>query len=89
LEFNTEARRGAVGYYPAWMEDGYDVQVRRHLSLGSAVVCRRDPEVLGRLADLCFDEVSDIREIGDAVPCAGIEADYGATIMNLIGVKYV
>ena len=52
LEFNTWIRQGGVGVYPDWMEDGYDLQVRRHLALGGGVICRKDDAVLGEWADL-------------------------------------
>jgi hypothetical protein len=59
LEFNSLVRGGAVGIYPAWMDDGYDIQVRRHLALGGSVMCSRDKDVIGDLADIVYD-IKDI-----------------------------
>jgi hypothetical protein len=52
MEFNSLCRHGAYGYY-CGLDDGYDVQARRHLALGSPVVCDCDPNVLGSLVDHC------------------------------------
>jgi hypothetical protein len=76
-DFNSAVRGGAVGFYPPWMEDGYDLQVRRHLCLGGAVMCPRDKEVLGDLADLCCDIKKpmtpsvDEAERHDPMECSG------------------
>jgi hypothetical protein len=56
MEFNTLIRQGAVGIYPDWMEDGFDLQARRHLALGGRVMCRRDFSVLGKCVGLCRGE---------------------------------
>jgi hypothetical protein len=63
LEFNSLVKAGAVGFYPDSMEDGYDLQVARHLALGGPVVCRKDKDVLGPLADFCFDTFGDINVV--------------------------
>ena len=52
FEYNSMIRGGAVGFYPEAMEDGYDIQVRRHLALGGRVICRQDRDVLGDNVDL-------------------------------------
>lgn len=72
-DFNSAVRGGAIGLYPEWMADGYDLQVRRHLCLGGRVMCRRDPEVLGDLADLCSEATSDMEDANrnDPVDCSG------------------
>jgi len=57
--FNALVRSGAVGLYED-MEDGYDIQVRRHLALGGKVVCPRDKEVIGDLVDCCFVQLTGV-----------------------------
>jgi hypothetical protein len=86
LTFNSMIRGGAIGHYPRKMEDGYDLQVRRHLALGGGVVCRKDPEVLGDLADLVCVMEDDARgkKIQPTV-WPGTEDDYAAAIKELIG----
>jgi len=59
LEFNSLVRGGAVGIYPSCMDDGYDIQVRRHLALGGAVACPKDAEVIGELVDVVYD-INDV-----------------------------
>lgn len=61
LEFNSLCRHGAYGVYED--TDGYDLQVRRHLALGSPVVCPCDRDVIGDLADVCSpDEPKPLKE---------------------------
>jgi hypothetical protein len=85
-DFNSAVRGGAVGFYPSWMEDGYDLQVRRHLCLGGAVMCPRDNGVLGDLADLCCETRQptipsvDGAERHDPVECSGNEDAWAVSI---------
>jgi len=81
-DFNSAIRGGGIGYYPFWMEDGYDLQVRRHLCLGGAVVCPRNSEVLGDMADLC-SEANDIKN-HDPVECAGNADVWASVICDLV-----
>jgi hypothetical protein len=88
LEFNSLVRGGAIGYYPRFMEDGYDIQVRRHLALGGRVICKPDPEVLGKYAKL-VDDVANHNKIVDFNPTKpeiweGTEHDYAAGIEEAI-----
>jgi hypothetical protein len=55
MEFNSRCLNGASGNY-LQMTDGYDIQVRRHLALGSPVYCFKDKEVIGDLVDVVFDQ---------------------------------
>jgi hypothetical protein len=71
FEFNSRIIAGGIGYYPDWMEDGYDTMVRRHLSLGGRVVCPLDEEVLGGLAEHCFDSVDAAQS---ATLCGAVRA---------------
>jgi hypothetical protein len=67
------------------MEDGFDIQVRRHLILGGPVVCRKDAEVLGPLADACFDRFSrDIPERVEPIDCTGDEDEYESGVKSLL-----
>jgi hypothetical protein len=85
LEFNSLVRGGAVGFYPGGMDDGYDVQARRHLALGGEVSCRRDPEVLGDLADLCYEFGG--RPAGVKAPegCIGDPPGWAEAVRGIIG----
>jgi hypothetical protein len=81
LGFNSLVNAGAIGFYPDSMEDGYDIQVRRHLAFGGPVVCRRDKLVLGDLADLCCDVIpTDESKKITPVNCSGSESGYNETI---------
>jgi len=55
LEYNSAIKAGGIGWY-ADLQDGYDLQARRHFALGSGVVCKRDSLVLGDLAEKCVDQ---------------------------------
>ena len=89
LEFNSLVRGGAIGYYPQWMEDGYDIQVRRHLALGGRVLCNQDKGVLGDYADLVDDIVwkPKLKDLNPTKPQVweGTKYDYAAGILDLIG----
>jgi hypothetical protein len=88
MDFNSRCLNGAVGDYSG-MDNGYDIQVRRHLALGSVVCCPKDRGVIGDLADVVIDE-SDLLEgkhlemkqevIEDKVS----KSDYVAAIEELI-----
>jgi len=72
MQFNSLCLNGAYGIYRG-MGDGYDVQVRRHLALGSPVVLGcRDADaiaVLGEdLADVCLDGFD-----GHSIPVEPVE----------------
>lgn len=88
LEFNSLVRGGAVGFYPEDMEDGYDVQVRRHLALGGRVVAPRNKLVLGDLADLVDDEPALGEDIFDSkikpVGCVGRVEEYVNAIREIL-----
>lgn len=89
LEFNSLVRGEAIGFYPRCMEDGYDVQVRRHLALGGRVVCPQDKEVLGDYADLVDNNitrpsVSDMNPV-EPVIWEGTEEEYANGIKDIIG----
>jgi hypothetical protein len=61
MEFNSHALNGLYGYYLG-MSDGYDIAVRRHLALGSPVVCNLDEEVIGDLTSYCVDKIELLPE---------------------------
>ena len=79
LEFNTLIRAGGVGYYPDEMEDGYDIQVRRHLSLGGRVLCRRDGLVLGDMLNMIDENGMPIGSVD-----AGNVFDYQEKLRNIV-----
>jgi len=93
-EFNSLVMGGAVGFYPGWMEDGYDMQVRRHLALGGQVFCRLDSEVIGDLADLCladphtniemFMRIEDVPPNQESVSCAGNVDEYVGDLLDFL-----
>lgn len=88
LEFNSLVRGGGVGLYPDWMQDGYDVQVRRHLALGGRVICRKDKELLGDANDL-VDDIATKPELLDLNPTKPViwketEETYAAGIQEVI-----
>lgn len=85
LEFNSLVRAGARGWYPTatspdmvGMEDGYDIQVRRHLSLGGFVSCSAERGVLGDLVDYCD------KAIENPIDCAGDPDEYRDFIKHLV-----
>lgn len=82
LEFNSLVKAGAVGFYPEDMEDGYDIQVRRHLALGGSVVCRKDKQVLGELADLCLDKIPSEKVKMKPIDCAGSKDEYNDKVLT-------
>lgn len=88
LEFNSLVRSGGVGFYPDWMQDGYDVQVRRHLALGGRVICRKDKELLGDANDLVDDIATNnfSIELNPTKPVAWRETEenYAAGIQEVI-----
>ena len=85
LEFNSRIKAGAIGFYPKEMEDGFDLQVRRHLALGGPVICRRDPAVIGSLAEICHEGFSDkIPEKISPANCAGNEETYRNEVRDLL-----
>ena len=88
LEFNTCVRAGMTGFYPDTMEDGYDIQVRRHLALGCPVVCRKDVEVIGPLVNLCQSLIAE-KSMAQMRPfdCAGNEQEYISKVSVLIKEK--
>jgi len=67
MEFNSLCLNGAYGVYRK-MGDGYDVQVRRHLALGSPVLAPRDEGVLGDLAERCLENFD-----GHSIPVEPVE----------------
>lgn len=84
LDFNSKIRAGCVGYYPSDMEDGYDIQVRRHLALGGSVICRRDKLVLGDLTNRCFELGEKIPDKIEAVDCVGDLEEYVDKILVFV-----
>lgn len=82
-EFNSRVKAGAIGYYVG-MKDGYDIQVRRHLSLGGSVVCSRNRDVLGDLADLCSESVNSVPKSVNPVDCSVDVNDYFLSLQELI-----
>jgi len=83
MEFNSLCRHGAFGYY-CGLDDGYDVQVRRHLALGSPVVCDCDPEVLGGLESHCVTTVRELPLKQEAVEDMVKIDDYEQQIENIV-----
>ena len=77
MEFNSRARHGATGYYGG-MDDGYDIQVRRHLAFGSRVECPEDKLVMGDLLDVCN---RDIEPVEDEIS----KSDYRDQLTELLG----
>jgi len=79
LEFNSACRHGAYGFYLDMIE-GYDIAVRRHLALGSPVICKPNKAVLGDLADACCDGSVKIPErvepISDPVTIFGYLGEF-------------
>ena len=67
MEFNSLCLNGAYGIY-RYALDGYDIQVRRHLALGSPVLAPRDEEVTGDLAELCLEDFD-----GHSIPVDPVE----------------
>lgn len=67
MEFNSLCLNGAYGVYRR-MGDGYDIQVRRHLALGSPVLAPRNEDVLGDLAELCLEDFD-----GHSIPVEPVE----------------
>jgi hypothetical protein len=83
MEFNSRALNGAKGFYMG-MDDGYDIQVRRHLHLGSPVVCPRDREVIGGLADVCFETIESVASIREPILDGITTAGYKSTIQDIM-----
>jgi hypothetical protein len=55
IEFNSRCLNGGIGVYLR-MDNGYDIQVRKHLAFGSIVYCPKDRGIIGDLADVVLDE---------------------------------
>jgi hypothetical protein len=85
LEFNSRVKAGAIGFYPDSMEDGYDLMVRRHLALGGVVTCKKDKDVLGFMADSCFElgQENLPKEAGRLVLESG-EREFNSDVFDLI-----
>jgi hypothetical protein len=82
-DFNSYVKGGAIGVYPE--DDGYDLQVRRHLAMGSPVFCNRDFEVIGELADVCgdLDKIS-FNGLQKPIDCCGSEDKFKEQIKSII-----
>lgn len=83
MEFNSLCRHGAYGYY-CGLDDGYDIQVRKHLAFGSPVVCDCDPEVLGDLASSCVQSVKELPSEQRVVPDSVVIFEYEKEIKSII-----
>jgi hypothetical protein len=88
MEFNSRCLNGAVGNY-CRMDNGYDIQVRKHLAFGSAVYCPKDRGIIGDLVDyvidpedFCLDRHLEINQepVADKVS----KSDYVTAIEELI-----
>jgi len=79
-EFNSLCLNGAYGVYD--MSDGYDIQTRRHLALGSPVLCPCDVDVIGELADVCSDR--EPCELKQPIPDLVREEDYLAQLEEIM-----
>lgn len=82
MDFNSRCRHGAYGYYLG-LEDGYDVQARRHLALGSPVVCNLDEEVLDDLTSSCVQSINEIPEKQTVIPDWVSEREYQSEILKI------
>jgi hypothetical protein len=77
-DFNTYVRNGAVGYYDGEYDDGYNIQVKRHLSLGGRVVVNNpDEEVLGDLIKYVNSNADASEGVPEELRKAGVEMDFG------------
>ncbi len=75
--FNTYVRNGAVGYYDGEYDDGYNLQVKRHLSLGGQVVVNSpSEEVLGDLIKYVNKNVDASEAMPDSLKAAGRKIDF-------------
>jgi len=83
MEFNSLALNGGRGFYLS-VPDGYDIQVRRHLALGSPVVCEREYSVIGELADVCFDSLHGVPDRIEPIPDPVREEDYVAQLDEIM-----
>lgn len=82
MEFNSRCRNGAIGNYYN-MTDGYDIQVRKHLALGSPVICPKDKDVIGDLAGF-VDDNSEKSEKQEPIEDKVSESDYITAIEEII-----
>lgn len=80
LEFNSLCRHGAYGVYGG--DDGYDIQVRRHLALGSPVICPCARDVIGDLADMCSTD--EPKKLDEPVKDDVTKQDYAQQISEAI-----
>ena len=91
-DFNTYVRNGAVGYYDGEYDDGYNLQVKRHLSLGGQVVVNNpSEEVLGDLIKYVNKDIDAseampecLRMDGKVIDFQHQEEDYGKKIKELL-----
>jgi len=90
-DFNTYVRNGAIGYYDGEYDDGYNLQVKRHLSLGGQVVVNNPcEEVLGGLIKYVHKDIdiagampSDLKKSRANIDFKGKE-EYGEKIKELL-----
>ena len=76
-DFNTYIRNGAIGYYDGEYDDGYNLQVKRHLSLGGQVVVNNSSEeVLGDLIKYVNKDIDASEAIPKGLKMAGKEIDF-------------
>ena len=91
-DFNTYVRNGAVGYYDGEYDDGYNLQVKRHLSLGGQVVVNNPcEEVLGDLIKYVNKDIDaseampeGLKAVGKGMDFRCQEEDYGKKIKELL-----
>jgi len=83
LDFNSLVKGGAVGIY---MEsEGYDLQIRRHLSLGGSVFCLDDMSGMGEWSKF-VEKDSPSLSVGriNPIDCIGDEEQYAKELKSLL-----